>query len=308
MSAAAVTPTDEQHVLRLLQGLGELRRRVGGGTFELTSSLAASTNKPVGLPLASRSILPPTGSLVAAVMPAAFSAALLTTTAWPSTRSSTTGRSDTAASRSAAVGKRFSAKVPGSSRARRSTHRLDVQRRRRAAAAAGPRPSSCRRGRAAARQGQGPSRAHARRSARAAACGRSPSMRLVESLGAARGPRQACTHLARRRRSAGRGSGAAVRPRHLDAVGVVDQSFGERPARKAALRRGENRLCSWRAHSIVRDRSGRSRPAPMLQTVHAAADHRRHPRRRRTHRRRGRPHADADQPHPVARSSARRSG
>ena len=43
------------------------------------------------------------------VIPAAFIAALLTTIAWPSTRSSTTGRSATTASRSAAVGKRLSA-------------------------------------------------------------------------------------------------------------------------------------------------------------------------------------------------------
>ena len=50
----------------------------------------------------------PPAAWVAAVTPAAFIAALLATTAWPSTRSSTTGRSLTTASRSAAVGKRLS--------------------------------------------------------------------------------------------------------------------------------------------------------------------------------------------------------
>ncbi len=72
----------------------------------VTSSCAASTSTPVASPFASRMILPPAGSGVDFVMPASASVRLLAQPAWPSTRSSQTGRSDTTASSSAAVGKR----------------------------------------------------------------------------------------------------------------------------------------------------------------------------------------------------------
>ena len=75
---------------------------VGAGMAWSISLRAVSTNRPFSI--ARR--LPRAG--VAAVTPAAFIAALLATTAWPSTRSSTTGRPGTTESRSAAVGKRLS--------------------------------------------------------------------------------------------------------------------------------------------------------------------------------------------------------
>ncbi len=67
--------------------------------------LALSTSMPVGSPVTeSFRISPPGGFGVSRVMPAFFSARLLTTIACPSMRSSTTGRSLTTASRSARVG------------------------------------------------------------------------------------------------------------------------------------------------------------------------------------------------------------
>ena len=77
----------------------------GCGTTLPTRSCAASTKTPEGTPPAF-SIRPPAGATLRAVMPAAFSAALLPQLAWPSARDSQTGRSPTAASSSAAVGKR----------------------------------------------------------------------------------------------------------------------------------------------------------------------------------------------------------
>ena len=64
--------------------------------------MALSTSTPFGLPSESRSILPPSGSAVSRVIPAARSAAEFNQSAWPSTRPSAAGRSDTAASSSAA--------------------------------------------------------------------------------------------------------------------------------------------------------------------------------------------------------------
>ena len=101
MSAAAVSPFDSISSCALASAASYCAAS-GAGTLALTSSIAASTNKPF-------SIVPPEGALVCAVIPAALSAALLATAAWPSTRSSHTGRSPTTASRSAAVGKRLSA-------------------------------------------------------------------------------------------------------------------------------------------------------------------------------------------------------
>jgi len=51
---------------------------VGAGTLSITRSAALSISRPVGSPRASRRILPPTGSFVARVMPAAASAGVLT--------------------------------------------------------------------------------------------------------------------------------------------------------------------------------------------------------------------------------------
>ncbi len=70
----------------------------------MISSAALSTKTPEGVPSARRTMRPPGGSGVAAPIPAASRALLLTQTAWPSTRSATAGRSDTAASRSLASG------------------------------------------------------------------------------------------------------------------------------------------------------------------------------------------------------------
>ena len=70
------------------------------GMTVLSKSIALSTKTPEGLPAASRSIRPPTGSRVSFVMPAACSAFELSQVAWPSIRSRATGRSATAASSS----------------------------------------------------------------------------------------------------------------------------------------------------------------------------------------------------------------
>jgi len=64
---------------------------VGAGILFSISDCASSMNVPVGLPEASRMILPPSGSFVSRVTPAARIAALFATPAWPSTRLSHTG-------------------------------------------------------------------------------------------------------------------------------------------------------------------------------------------------------------------------
>ena len=80
----------------------------GGGTTSSTRRAAASMNTPVGHPSARR-ICPPSGCQSPARSRATRrNAAELAQPAWPSTRSSQTGRVGKAASRSAAVGKDFS--------------------------------------------------------------------------------------------------------------------------------------------------------------------------------------------------------
>jgi hypothetical protein len=77
----------------------------GAGTVRSTSAIAASTKTPLGAALAARparSMRPPSGARVAAVIPASRIATLLAQPAWPSTRSSQIGRSPTIESRSAA--------------------------------------------------------------------------------------------------------------------------------------------------------------------------------------------------------------
>ena len=75
----------------------------GSGT--LISSMALSTNTPVASPFWSRMISPPSGDAVSLVIPESFIAAALTSNAWPSARSSTTGLFGTAAESAACVGK-----------------------------------------------------------------------------------------------------------------------------------------------------------------------------------------------------------
>ena len=55
-----------------------------GGTTLLMMGIAASLNRPVGSPRASRTITPPGGSAVAAVTPASRMAAELASAMWPS--------------------------------------------------------------------------------------------------------------------------------------------------------------------------------------------------------------------------------
>ena len=78
---------------------------LGAGTNLPIKFDAASTNMPLGFPAAS-SMRPPAGDFDAAFIPAISRARLFAQPAWPSTRSSQTGRSLTAASRSCAVGNR----------------------------------------------------------------------------------------------------------------------------------------------------------------------------------------------------------
>ena len=79
--------------------------RVGGGILLETRALAAASRRmPVGLPEASRSILAPAGSGVAAVMLAAARAAELATAMCPSTRRKMAGWPAVTASRSVREG------------------------------------------------------------------------------------------------------------------------------------------------------------------------------------------------------------
>src|SRR5471032_150195 len=96
---------------RALSSAARLSSSVGFGTTRYIMSIAASTSTPLGLPSASRSILPPLGSGVSRVMPASCMARLLAQPAWPSTRCSHAGRLPTAASSSLAVGKRPSFQI-----------------------------------------------------------------------------------------------------------------------------------------------------------------------------------------------------
>ena len=81
------------------------RASSGCGTTASTSAAAVSMNTPVALPASSRRMRPPSGcQSPARSRSTARSAALLAQPACPSTRSSQTGRSGKAVSRSAAVG------------------------------------------------------------------------------------------------------------------------------------------------------------------------------------------------------------
>ena len=64
---------------------------VGSGTTPSNRLIALSLKMPVGLPFRSRTMVPPSTSLVARVMPAARIAALLASAMWPSSRLTSTG-------------------------------------------------------------------------------------------------------------------------------------------------------------------------------------------------------------------------
>ena len=85
-----------------------MSRAVGAGTALSSMSAAVSTSTPVGVPAASRRMRPPGGSFDAAVMPAVARPRTLVSTAWPSTRRSTTGWSGTAFESAAWLGNAFS--------------------------------------------------------------------------------------------------------------------------------------------------------------------------------------------------------
>jgi hypothetical protein len=69
---------------------------LGGGIARATSGIAASLSTPAGSrPPGRRTIVPPSGSGVAALTPAARSAVVLATAMWPSYRVTNTGRSAT---------------------------------------------------------------------------------------------------------------------------------------------------------------------------------------------------------------------
>ena len=76
---------------------------VGFGTREPNTSNAASSSRPVGCPLASRQILPPTGSGVLAVILASCRARVLASTVWPNEERMMTGRLVFSTSRAARV-------------------------------------------------------------------------------------------------------------------------------------------------------------------------------------------------------------
>ena len=86
-------PVSPQRCISAIASLSALlySAAVGAGTFSSSTFDALSTNTPVGLPLASLMICPPTGAFEAAVTPATFIAAMLAYMACPSTRSNSTG-------------------------------------------------------------------------------------------------------------------------------------------------------------------------------------------------------------------------
>lgn len=81
---------------------------VGCGIALYTARIAVSRRMPVGSPCSSRSITPPSGSTLVAVTPARCSATVFATATWPQARTTMTGCSGAAASRSARVGWRRS--------------------------------------------------------------------------------------------------------------------------------------------------------------------------------------------------------
>jgi hypothetical protein len=91
----------QQHVLRLAECGIEFARQRGrdAGADKGLRGVDEGAGRPPAI-----SIRPPAGTAVAAVTPASFIASVFATAAWPSTRSSQTGRSATARSMSAAVG------------------------------------------------------------------------------------------------------------------------------------------------------------------------------------------------------------
>ena len=70
----------------------------------VTRPLAVSTKTPVGAPLASRMISPPSGACVSGVMPKSAIAFALTSAAWPSARVRITGLSGETAESAWCVG------------------------------------------------------------------------------------------------------------------------------------------------------------------------------------------------------------
>ncbi len=71
---------------------------VAAGRARSRRSIALSTRTPEGVPSLRRRMRPPSGSRVSVSIPAARSAAVLTQTAWPSTRRATAGRPGSALS------------------------------------------------------------------------------------------------------------------------------------------------------------------------------------------------------------------
>ena len=90
MSRTLVTPSEPACSSARVSACAR-RAGVRGGTTWLTSPMAASLSRPVGLPAASRTMRPPGGSGVAAVTPASFRATEFATAIWQSNRFTKTG-------------------------------------------------------------------------------------------------------------------------------------------------------------------------------------------------------------------------
>ena len=103
---ASCTPVNPSRAIRLRPASTQARAwsGVGGGMADSNSVTARFSSVPEGSPFASCKISPPTGALVARVMPAFSNASVLPHTANPCRLSSTTGWSGTRSLSSRRVG------------------------------------------------------------------------------------------------------------------------------------------------------------------------------------------------------------
>ena len=93
MSAALVMPTESKDLLRPRRAPRSRCSGNGGGTACSTSAHRRAVDEHARGVRPVRSIRPPAGAWLAAVIPASRIAALFAQPAWPSTRTSQTGRS-----------------------------------------------------------------------------------------------------------------------------------------------------------------------------------------------------------------------
>ena len=90
MSWIVVTPSDAA-CASAARAFSIVSSSASGGTTRVTSAIALSLKTPVGSPLGSRTIVPPSGDAVSRVTPASFIASAFATPMCPSSRCTNTG-------------------------------------------------------------------------------------------------------------------------------------------------------------------------------------------------------------------------